>query len=79
MNYSALGVGNTGNLPVPVVTTGGFSLPYAYDAYTVELANGGLDVVYKFRDGGIAGTVLATVTLTYNTVQTLTNTSGTIT
>lgn len=79
MNYAALGVGNTGELPIPVVSTGGFNVPEAADAYTVELANGGLDVVYKFRSGGIAGTILATVTLTYNSVQVLSNTSGTIT
>lgn len=55
-----------------------FRIPKEAIAFTVELANGGLDVVYKFRSVGIAGPVLTTVTLTYNSVQTLGIVSGVI-
>lgn len=64
---------------VAITEEGGFSVPAGADAFTVELANGGLDVVYKFRSGGVSGTVLSTVTLTYATAQTLTLTQGAIT
>lgn len=62
-----------------VAHIGAFQVPAAADAFTVELDNGDLDVVYKFRMGGVAGTILATVTLTYATTQTLDLTQGTIT
>lgn len=53
-----------------------FQVPKDADAFTVELQNSDLDVVYKFRQGGVGGTVLATITLTYATPQTLTVTQG---
>lgn len=60
--------------PVPK----GFDLHPDTDSFTVELANGGLNVVYKFFSGGPSGNLLSTVTLTYSTPQTLDLTAGEI-
>lgn len=64
---------------VAVTSEGAFSVPSNADAFTVELANSDLDVVYKFRTGGVAGTVVSTITLTYNSAQTLDLVSGVLT
>lgn len=68
-----------GQSRVAVTQEGAFAPPAGADAFTVELANGDLDVVYKFRSGGVSGTVLATVTLRYATPQVLDLTQGTLT
>lgn len=47
---------------------GPFSPPSNADAGTVEYI--GNTVVYKFRQGGVAGTVIKTVTLVYTSPQT---------
>lgn len=47
--------------------------------FTVELANAGLRVIYKFRTGSIAGPVVSTITLNYATVQNLILTDGALT
>lgn len=64
---------------IGVTQVGGFAVPSTADAFTVELDNGNLDVVYKFRTGGVSGTVISTVTLTYASAQTLTLVSGVLT
>lgn len=64
---------------VAVVSEGSFTVPAEADAFTVELANANMDVVYKFRSGGVSGTVLSTITLTYATAQTLDLVSGVLT
>jgi hypothetical protein len=44
-----------------------FGVPNGADAFSRECI--GNNVVYKFRSGGIAGTILKTVTLYYTTPQ----------
>jgi len=73
----ALVPGSKAEYMLRTTPVGAFQVPRDSDAFTVELQNAGLDVVYKFRQGGVSGTVLATITLTYNTAQTLTLTQGT--
>lgn len=51
-----------------------FSVPSEADAFTREVS--GNNVIYKFRQGGIAGTILKTVTLYYSSPQDATFTGG---
>lgn len=44
-----------------------FAVPALADAYTREVS--GNSVIYKFRQGGIAGTILKTITLYYQSPQ----------
>jgi hypothetical protein len=69
---------NNGNRVISL-EGGSFSLPEEADAFTVELTNGGLTVVYKFRTGGVSGSVVATLSITHSAVQTLDITAGAMT
>ena len=68
--------GDKSNYYLKTVSLSAFQIPKDADAFTVELGGGGLNVIYKFRGGGVAGAVLATITLTYSSVQTLDLTQG---
>lgn len=46
-----------------VSTTGGFTIPENADAITREVS--GSQEIYKYREGGVSGTILKTITLTY--------------
>lgn len=74
-----VGLGATAKRALDVADASVFVVPANADAFTVELANADLDVVFKFRSGGVSGTVLKTVTITYANTQVLAFTSGTIT
>lgn len=52
------------------VDPGPFSPPTNADHVSITVTGGGFTVNYAFKLGGIAGTVLKTVSLTYATVQT---------
>lgn len=58
---------NGSDTAIKTLDGGKFSVPKLADAFTRECV--GNTVEYKFRQGGIAGTVLKTVTLYYQTPQ----------
>ena len=49
----------------PIGGNGGFEIPDATDAVTVDYPTAETEV-YEFREGGISGTVRMTITLTYS-------------
>lgn len=56
-----------GDTAVRVAQFGGFAVPIGADAVTAEYPSS-LVEVYKFRTGGVSGTILMTVTITYTDV-----------
>lgn len=53
-----------GNTAVRVGQFGAFSAPTGTDAVTVEYPNNTTEI-FKFRSGGVSGTILMTLTVTY--------------
>lgn len=53
-----------GETAVRIVTVGGIEPPPSFDAITVEYPSGNTEV-YRYREGGVTGTVLMTITVIY--------------
>lgn len=51
-----------------VLTVGGFAAPGTADAITVTYPTTSSEV-YRYRSGGVSGTILMTVTVTYTTAS----------
>lgn len=76
LKKAAIDIGSTPkrDYALQTVLANKFALPANADAYTREVI--GNSVVYKFRQGGIAGTILKTITLFYQSPQDPDNTGG---
>ncbi len=69
LKKAAVDIGDTPkrDYALQTVLANKFAIPANADAYTREVV--GNSVIFKFRQGGIAGTILKTITLYYSSPQ----------